>query len=191
MSTSAEPERRRLAQRHRPGNEYIFEQKPGWLTLATLGAYVRPWQLIDYPDVPPSIGRFESKAFDPIKWKPEYPNTAFENMRPDDAFWAARIVSRFTDEMLGAVVKKAQYSDPRATEFLTKALIERRNKVVATWLNEVAPVVDAALAPDRAFTFANAAVAARAATRRRTISCSGFASTTRRRRARRSAAAKP
>src|SRR4029453_8477115 len=25
------------AQRHRSGNEYIFEQRPGWLTLATLG----------------------------------------------------------------------------------------------------------------------------------------------------------
>ena len=34
---------------------------------------------------------------------------------PDDAFWAARIVARFTDEMIGAVVQKAQYSDPRAT----------------------------------------------------------------------------
>ena len=62
------------AQRHRPGNEYIFEQRPGWLTLATLGAYVRPWMLIDYPDVPRSVGRFEAKAFDPLKWKPEYPN---------------------------------------------------------------------------------------------------------------------
>ena len=100
------------AQRHRPGNEYIFEQRPGWLTLATLGAYVRPWMLIDYPDVPASVGRFEAKAFDPLKWKPEYPNPAFENMRPDDAFWAARIVARFTDEMIGAVVQKAQYSDP-------------------------------------------------------------------------------
>jgi hypothetical protein len=147
-------------QRHRPGNEYIFEQKPGWLTLATLGAYVRPWQLIDYPEVPTSIGRFESKAFDPIKWKPEYPNVAFENMRPDDAFWAARIVSRFTDEMIGAVVKKAQYSDPRATDFLTAALIERRDKVVATWLNQVAPIVDPTLTSDGALTFANGAVSA-------------------------------
>ena len=80
------------AQRHRPGNEYIFEWKPGWLTLATLGLYVRPWMLIDYPDVPPSVGRFEAEAFDPEQWKPEYPNPAFDNMRPDDAFWAARIV---------------------------------------------------------------------------------------------------
>jgi hypothetical protein len=30
-----------FAQRHRPGNEYIFEARPGWLTLATLGLYVR------------------------------------------------------------------------------------------------------------------------------------------------------
>src|SRR5262249_42125921 len=36
-----------FAQRHRSGNEYIFEQRPGWLTLATLGAYIRPWMRID------------------------------------------------------------------------------------------------------------------------------------------------
>ena len=38
-----------FAQRHRAGNEYIFEQRPGWLTLATLGLYIRPWMPIDYP----------------------------------------------------------------------------------------------------------------------------------------------
>ena len=54
------------AQRHRPGNEYIFEQKPGWLTLMTLGLYVRPWMTIDYPDVPASVGRIESERFDPL-----------------------------------------------------------------------------------------------------------------------------
>jgi hypothetical protein len=153
-----------FAQVPRAGNEYIFEQRPGWLTLATLGAYIRPWMLIDYPDVPPSIGRFEAKAFDPLKWKPEYPNPAFENMRPDDAFWAARIVARFTDEMIGAVVKKAQYSEPRATEYMTQALITRRDKVLAAWLNQVCPAVDPVLSADGAFAFTNAAVGARAAT---------------------------
>jgi hypothetical protein len=151
-------------QRHRAGNEYVFEHRPGWLTLATLGLYTRPWMHIDYPDVPPSVGRIESQAFDPLKWKPEYRNFAFDNMRPDDAFWAARIVARFTDEMIRAVVKKAQYSNPQATEYLTKVLIERRNKVTATWLNQVCPAVDPVLAADGAFTFTNAAVAAKAAT---------------------------
>ncbi|HXW07409.1 MAG TPA: hypothetical protein VD833_19385 [Vicinamibacterales bacterium] len=152
------------AQRHRPGHEYIFEAAPGWLSLVTLGLYVRPWMLIDYPEVPKSIGRFEADAFDPLKWKPEYPNPAFENMRLDDAFWAARIVSRFSDEMIRGVVEKAQYSDPRATEFMTQALIKRRDRVVSAWLNGVCPVVDAALAGDGTLTFANAAISAQAAT---------------------------
>jgi hypothetical protein len=151
-------------QRHRPGHEYIFEAPPGWLTLATLGLYVRPWMLIDYPDVPPSIGRFEADAFDPLKWKPEYPNPAFDNMRPDDAFWAARIVSRFSDEMIGGVVQKAQYSDARATEFMTAALIKRRDKVVAAWLNQVCPVVEPVLNGDGRLTFENVAVTVQAAT---------------------------
>jgi hypothetical protein len=152
------------AQRHRPGNEYIFEHRPGWLTLATLGLYVRPWMLIDYPDVPRAVGRFEADAFDPLAWKPEYPNPAFENMRPDDAFWGARIVARFSDEMIRAVVGKAQYSDPRATEFLTQTLIKRRDKVVAAWINGVCPVVDPKLDAAGGLSFANAAVAAGAAT---------------------------
>jgi hypothetical protein len=153
-----------FAQRHRAGNEYIFESRPGWLTLATLGLYVRPWMRIDYPDVPSSVGRIESARFDPAKWKPEYPNTAFDNMRPDDAFWAARIVSKFSDAAIRAVVEKARFSDPASTDYLTKTIIERRDKVVATWLNAVCPVVDPVLAADGALTFRNAAVDARAAT---------------------------
>ena len=149
------------AQRHRPGNEYIFEQKPGWLSLATLGLYVRPWMTIDYPDVPRSVGRLEAERFDPLTWKPEYPNPAFDNMRPDDAFWAARIVSKFSDEAIRAVVEKAAYSDPAATDFMTKTIIARRDKVVAAWINQVCPVVDPTLSADGTLTFANAAVDAK------------------------------
>ena len=130
------------AQRPRAGNEYIFEQRPGWLSLATLGLYIRPWMTIRYPDVPDSVGRIEAEAFDPLTWRPEYPNPAFENMRPDDAFWAARIVAKFSDEMIRKVVEKARYSDPKATEYMTQTLIKRRDKVVAAYINQVCPVVD-------------------------------------------------
>jgi hypothetical protein len=149
-----------FAQRHRAGNEYIFEQAPGWKSLATLGLYVRPWMLIDYPDVPKSIGRFEGDAFDPAAWKPEYPNPAFDNMRPDDAFWAARIVARFSDAAIRAIVEKARYSDPRATDYMTETLIKRRDKVVSHWLNDVNPVVDLSLDSSGQLTWGNAAVAA-------------------------------
>jgi len=153
-----------FAQRHRAGNEYIFEQKPGWLTLATLGLYTRPWLHIDYPPQPTSIGRIEGDAFDPAKWKPEYPNTAFDNMRADDAFWAARIVAKFTPEMIRAVVAKAKYSDPRATEYLVDVLLKRQKKVLTTWLTAVNPLVDFAIGRDGPLPVRNAAVDAGVAT---------------------------
>ena len=55
---------------------------------------------------------------------------------------------------------------------MTQTLIARRDKVVAAWLNQVCPAVDPALAADGAFTFTNAAVAARAATSGRELSAS-------------------
>jgi hypothetical protein len=153
-----------FAQRHRAGNEYIFEWAPGWLTLATFGLYTRDWLHIDYPDVPPSVGRFEAQSFDPIKWRPEYPNTAFDNMRGDDAFWAARIVSTFSDDDIRAIVAKARYSDPRATDYIAATLVERRNRVLKTWLTGVNPLVGFALSADGVLTFGNAAVDAGVAT---------------------------
>ena len=149
---------------HRAGNEYIFESAPGWLTLATLGLYTRDWLHIDYPEVPPSVGRFEAASFDPEAWRPEYPNPAFDNMRPDDAFWAARIVSRFSDADIRAIVGKAQYTDPRATDYITTTLIERRNRVLKTWLTSVNPLVDFKLSAGGELTFGNAAVDAGVAT---------------------------
>jgi hypothetical protein len=153
-----------FAQRHRAGNEYLVEWAPGWLTLATLGLYTRPWLHVDYPDVPPAVGRFEAASFDPASWRPEYPNPAFDNMRADDAFWAARIVASFSDADIRAIVGKARYTDASATDYLTDTLIERRNRVMKTWLTAVNPLVDFALSPAGVLTFSNAAVAAEIAT---------------------------
>jgi hypothetical protein len=119
--------------------------------------YVRPWVGVDYPDVAPSVGRFESDFFDPLKWRPEYPNPAFDNMRPDDAFWGARLVAHFTDERIRAIVAKARYSDAAASEYIAKTLIARRDKVLRAWLTGVNPIVDPALSADGVFTFRNAA----------------------------------
>jgi hypothetical protein len=147
-----------FAQRHRPGNEYILEWKPGWLTLATLGLYARPWTRIAYPDAPPSAGRFEANAFDPRLWRPEYPNAAFENMRPDDAFWAARIIARFDADVVRALVEKARYTDVRTTDYLTRTLMQRREKVLETWLTGVNPLIDFTIDDAGELSFDNLAV---------------------------------
>ena len=58
------------------------------------------------------------------------PRPAFDNMRPDDAFWAARLVARFSDETIRAIVAKGRCSEPGAAEHLATTLIKRRDKVL-------------------------------------------------------------
>jgi hypothetical protein len=149
-----------MPQAPRAGNEYILEWGPALKTLATLGLFVRPWITVDYWQGAKSVGRFESDFFDPIEWRPEYPNPAFDNMRADDAFWGARLVAKFSDEIIRAVVAKARYSEPGAADHIAATIIERRDKVVREWLTAVNPLVDAALSADGTLTFTNAAVAA-------------------------------
>ena len=74
--------------------------------MLTLGFYVRPWIKVAIPTTRP-IGRFEANYFQPERWKPEYPNPAFVNARPDDLFWGARHVVAITDEAILAVVRTA------------------------------------------------------------------------------------
>ena len=148
----------------RAGNEYILEWRPALKTLATFGLYVRPWILVDYWEGAKSVGRFEGDFFDPIAWRPEYPNPAFDNMRADDAFWAARLVSRFSNEAIRAIVGKAQYSEPGAADHITATLIKRRDKVLRSWLTPINPLVNAKLDAGGMLTFENAAVAAGVAT---------------------------
>ena len=142
---------------------FLDDGSPAIKSLASLGLAV-PKYLRNRPsNLPAAIGAFDSTSFDPLLWRPNYPNPAFSNMRPDDAFWAARIVSRFSNEAIRAIVTAARYDDPAATEYMTKTLIERRDKVTKAWLNVVNPLVKPALAADGTLTFENAAITAGAA----------------------------
>jgi hypothetical protein len=144
------------AQSRRAGNEFVWESRPTVITMLTLGLYVRPWLKVDYPDVP-SVGRIESTYYRAEEWKPDYPNPAFKNARPEDRFWAARIVAAFTDDAVAGVVRAAGYSHPEATDYITKTLLERKTKVLAAWLNGTNPVVNVTLSNSGELAFDNAA----------------------------------
>ena len=145
-------------------HEYYIEKSTNLRALWSLGFYVPLYIRADYPDMPPATGFISSEPFDPVRWKANYPNPAFANMRPDDAFWGARLVSRFSDAAIQAIVGQVGYDDPNAAAYLTRTLIDRRNRIARVWLTGVNPVVDVALSPDGTVTFTNAAVEAGAAT---------------------------
>ncbi len=136
------------AQSTRAGNEFLWESRPTLITMLTLGFYVRPWIKVPYPEIP-ALGRIESSYFTPEDWKPEYPNPAFANARPEDRFWAARILAGLSEEGVRAVVGTAKFTDSKATEYLTETLLVRRTKVLKSWLNAANPVVNPSLGTER------------------------------------------
>ncbi|HJR57914.1 MAG TPA: hypothetical protein VJ813_00890 [Vicinamibacterales bacterium] len=144
------------AQTTRAGNEFIWEARPTFITMLTLGFYVRPWVKVRYPEIP-AVGRLEATYFRPENWKPEYPNPAFRNARPEDRFWAARIVSRFSDADVRAIVGAAKFTDPMATEYLTETILARKAKVLMSWLNGTNPVVNVTMNDAGVMRFQNAA----------------------------------
>lgn len=123
----------------RSGNEHLFSWKPAAIELFTLGMFVPRWARASYPDLP-SVGLFEWKIFDPEKYRTEYPNPAFANCLPDDAYWAAKKVMRFSDEDIRAIVETGGYSDPRARDWVAECLIERRDKIGRAYFAKVLPL---------------------------------------------------
>ncbi len=115
------------------GHEYLLDYGASARALATLGLVPAGWEHAEDSGIP-SVGFIESEYFEPGGWKPFLPNPAFDVATDRDARWGARIVAGFSDEHIRAAVEMGRYSDPRAAEYLTRILIERRDKIAARWL---------------------------------------------------------
>jgi hypothetical protein len=139
------------------GWEYLFELDPLWKRLVSVGFYRTPWQRAQYEDVP-EVGRFEGDTFDPELWRSRVPAAAVLYARDDDTFWAALRVAAFSDALIRAAARTAQYDDPAAAALLADTLIKRRDKITRAYLPKINPVTRFALAADGTLTFENAAV---------------------------------
>jgi hypothetical protein len=123
----------------RAGNVYLFDFKPAAEQFLSLGLYVPSWMRAEYPDIP-EVGRLSYEGFDPETWKNNYPNPAFDQRTPGDTFWAAKKVMAFDDGEIRALVETGKFSDPRATDWITKCLIERRNRIGRAFFDDVLPL---------------------------------------------------
>ena len=103
-----------------------------------MGIRTPPWMKAKYPGLR-EVGAFEASTFNPEEWTTNHPITPFANRLPDDAYWAARQVMAFTDEDIRAIVQTGQYSK-EAEDWITAALIERRNRIGRTFFAGVLPL---------------------------------------------------
>jgi hypothetical protein len=138
------------------GYEYLFEKEPTRRRFLSFGFALSPWQTVPYTEYK-SLGRFEGDVFDPTAWKPQSPTPAYLELRADDAFWAARRVMAFSDDLILAAVHTGQYSDQAAERHLTDVLIKRRNAIGRAYLAAINPVVNPRLDAAGVLTFDNAA----------------------------------
>ena len=115
------------------GWEYFYQGNTTRRRLLSFGFALSPWQTAPYT-IYDSVGRFEGDRFDPTTWKPHTATTAYIEMRPDDAFWAARRVMAFTDDLIRAIVKTGQFTDAAAEKHLADVLIKRRDAIGRAYL---------------------------------------------------------
>jgi hypothetical protein len=123
----------------RLGHEYMIDPKPGLRNLIALGLYVPHYACAHYPSSD-AVGHISSEAFDPERWKPNYPNAAFISRLPGDEFWAAKKVMAFTDDDIRTIVQTAQYSDPSSVELMTRILAKRRDLIGRAFFKKLLPI---------------------------------------------------
>ena len=110
--------------------------------LVGFGFHVPEYRKADWPEFPEyeSVGRWESELFDPVKWRNDYPNPAFLRMTARDAFWAAKILMKFTREELAAIVETGEYGDPKDARYFLDVLLERQLKCGRFGINAINPL---------------------------------------------------
>ena len=123
----------------RYGNEYFLDLGAIGRSSAEAGFYVKPWEVPLQMEFP-SVGYFESKYFDPVRWRPTYPNPAFLRTTLRDAYWGAKVVTSFTDQDIDTIVQTGEFTDPRAERYVADVLKARRDKIGRHYFSLVNPL---------------------------------------------------
>jgi hypothetical protein len=126
----------------RLGYSYVGDWGDIGKDFVTLGIPLRPWDVVERKKGLEIFGFFNVEQFVPEQWKNEYPNAAFSRMTERDGAWMARILSRFTPEMVRALAGMAKFSDPAKTEYLATVLQGRLDKILERYLTRLSPIAD-------------------------------------------------
>jgi hypothetical protein len=126
----------------RLGHSYVFDWADVSYDFVTLGIPQRPWDRVERRKGREIFGYFDVANFEPEAWKMEYPNPAFSRMTELDGAWMARILSRFTPEMVSALASYGKFSDPGNVSYLASVLEGRLVRILRRYLTRLSPISD-------------------------------------------------
>jgi hypothetical protein len=109
---------------------------------ATLGIPTRPWDRARRTPGRETFAYFRVDDFEPDRWKMEYPNPAFSRMTERDGAWMARILARFTPDMVRTLAETGQFSDPGNTSYLAAVLEGRLERILGRYLTRLSSITD-------------------------------------------------
>ncbi|MEQ8461364.1 MAG: hypothetical protein RLO52_24450 [Sandaracinaceae bacterium] len=107
-----------------------------------LGIVQRAW---DGRERHPVLGYYGVAHFDPDGWTPQYWNGALDRRTARDEAWGARILARFRDPHIRAMVSLGHFSDPEVAERLEGILRSRRDRALERYLMALSPLTEPAL----------------------------------------------
>jgi hypothetical protein len=132
----------------RLGHSYTLDFGDIGTDFVTLGAIRRPWDKARFGKSGAVFGYYDVENFDAAGWKAIYPNPAFEVMTERDGAWMARIISRFTDEQIDALIATGYLQNPMLIDELTTIMKGRRLKIIERYFESFSPLSDPTLSPD-------------------------------------------
>ena len=132
------------AAQRRIGHTYGFDLEHVGADFATLGLLSRPWHQTKPSPFPEVFGYYGADLFDPVEWRPNYPNPAYSFMQDGDAAWMARVLSRLTPALVQAAVRAGRLSNPAQEAYLTSQLLRRRAAILRRYFAMLSPLANVA-----------------------------------------------
>jgi hypothetical protein len=138
----------RLARRF--GHSGYFDVGDIALDFVSLGLLERPWDRVELGPGGETLGYFDVSRYEPDGWRPGYPNPAFDRRTERDTAWMARILARFSDAHVEALVARARLSSETVRAELTRTLEGRRDRALERWLTRLSPLAHPIVTEDAA-----------------------------------------
>ncbi len=124
----------------RHGYEFGFDPRPIFTRTATLGMREDRWRKRTRDHGFSEVGYFDSEYFDPGKFRPLQPNTAFANTTKRDGYWGAKIVVAFRDSHIDAIVAEGGYREPGAADYVAGVFKKNRDMIARYYFDRVTPL---------------------------------------------------
>jgi hypothetical protein len=133
----------------RLGDQYVIDWGYMAADFFTLGIPRRPWDDKTREPGYEIFGYYRVAGFRPDDWKNAFPNPAYSRATERDKAWMARILAHFTPEMVDALAKLGNFTDPRNTSHLARVLGGRLDRILDRYLTHLSPIADVRLVDDR------------------------------------------